>query len=54
MNQYFEKANEYLKTLCDVKPNRRTGSSGNREATDFFENAIRTFGYDIDAASFKA
>lgn len=52
MDHYIEKANEYLKVLCDVKPNRRTGSSGNREATDFFEKTIRKYGYDIDAASF--
>lgn len=52
MDHYIEKASEYLKVLCDVKPNRRTGSSGNREATDFFEKTIREFGYDIDAASF--
>lgn len=52
MDHYLEKASEYLKVLCDVKPNRRTGSSGNREATDFFEKTIRKYGYDIDAASF--
>mgnify|MGYP003752062313 CR=1 FL=1 len=52
MDHYLEKANQYLKVLCDVKPNRRTGSSGNREATDFFEKTIRQYGYDIDAASF--
>ncbi|HUV27024.1 MAG TPA: M28 family peptidase [Anaerolineales bacterium] len=43
----------YLKTLCSVKPNRRTGSPGNREATDFFANTIRPFGYEIDAAPFE-
>lgn len=52
MDHYFDKASEYLKVLCDVKPNRRTGSSGNREATDFFEKTIREYGYDIDAAAF--
>lgn len=52
LDHYFEKASEYLKILCDVKPNRRTGSSGNREATDFFEKTIREYGYDIDATSF--
>ena len=29
------KARSYLETLCSVKPNRRTGSPGNREATAF-------------------
>lgn len=52
MDHYLEKASEYLKILCDVKPNRRTGSAGNREATDFFEKTIHKYGYDIDAASF--
>lgn len=54
MDDYFAKASKYLKFLCDVKPNRRTGSSGNRQATDFFENTIRQYGYDIDAASFAS
>jgi aminopeptidase YwaD len=54
LDHYLEKASEYLKALCDVKPNRRTGSSGNREATDFFEKTIREYGYAIDAASFAA
>ncbi len=52
LDHYLEKASEYLKVLCDVKPNRRTGSSGNREATDFFEKTIRQYGYDIDAEPF--
>ncbi len=47
-----EKAQLYLKTLCAVKPNRRTGSAGNRDATDFFANTIRKYGYEIDAAPF--
>lgn len=34
--EYLQKACEYLETLCRVKPNRRTGSKGNRTATDFF------------------
>ena len=46
------KAQFYLKTLCSVKPNRRTGSPGNREATEFFKNTIRAFGYEIDATPF--
>jgi len=46
------KAQLYLKTLCSVKPNRRTGSSGNREATDFFENTIRPYRYEVDVSPF--
>lgn len=51
-NQYLEKASTYLNTLCSVKPNRRTGSPGNREATNFFANIVKPFGYEIDTTSF--
>ncbi len=50
---YFEKAGLYLQTLCDVEPNRRTGSPGNREATDFFASVIREYGYEVDETEFK-
>ncbi len=36
-----------------MKPNRRTGSSGNREATDFFADNIRLHGYEIDVTPFQ-
>ena len=52
-DDFVRKAQLYLKTLCGVKPNRRTGSSGNREATDFFEKTISPYGYEIDAAPFE-
>ncbi len=52
-DDYYGKARYYLETLCEVKPNRRTGSSGNREATDFFADIIRPHGYDIDATPFQ-
>ncbi|MBE3127570.1 MAG: M28 family peptidase, partial [Candidatus Atribacteria bacterium] len=35
-----------------VKPNRRTGSKGNRAATDFFYETIKPWGYTIDATPF--
>jgi aminopeptidase YwaD len=54
MYSYAEKASQYLKILSGVKPNRRTGSAGNRAATAFFEQAIRKFGYDIDSTPFPA
>ncbi|MBE3113568.1 MAG: M28 family peptidase, partial [Actinobacteria bacterium] len=38
--------------LCRVKPNRRTGSKGNRAATDFFYETIKPWGYTIDATPF--
>ena len=50
---YSAKARSYLKSLCGVKPNRRTGSSGNREATDFYAETISSYGFDIDAAPFE-
>ena len=49
---YLQKASEYLETLCRVKPNRRTGSKGNRAATDFFYETIKPWGYKIDATPF--
>ncbi len=52
-DDYAITAQSYLKTLCGVKPNRRTGSSGNREATDFFANVIRSYGYEIEATPFE-
>lgn len=47
-----KKAQEYLTTLCGIKPNRRTGSSGNREATRYFAETIGPFGYRADTTPF--
>ena len=49
---YHEKAFTYLTALCGVKPNRRTGSPGNREATEFFAGVVGNFGYQLDTRSF--
>lgn len=51
-DDYASKSQLYLGTLCGVQANRRTGSSGNREATDFFADTVRRFGYEIDATPF--
>jgi aminopeptidase YwaD len=51
MNE-FQKAQKYLNMLCSVEPNRRTGSPGNREATQFFENIIKGWNYTIDTTTF--
>ena len=51
-NTYAAKAAFYLQTLCEVKPNRRTGSAGNREATEFFAKIVGGFGYDLDTRPF--
>jgi aminopeptidase YwaD len=48
----IRKAESIIETLCGVVPNRRTGSPGNRKATDFFADTIRRYGYEIDATPF--
>ena len=53
IDEYLQKSSEYLYTLCSVKPNRRTGSIGNRAATDFFYETVKTWGYEIDTKSFS-
>ncbi len=45
-------ARSYLESLCALAPHRRTGSPGNRAATDFFARSARDWGYEIDAAPF--
>jgi aminopeptidase YwaD len=47
------KSQSYLNTLCSVKPNRRTGSQGNRDATDFFASTIFLHGYEVDTTPFE-
>ena len=47
-----QKAKDYLTTLCSVKPNRRTGSPGNRMATDFFAALVEKWDYTIDTTPF--
>jgi aminopeptidase YwaD len=47
------KVETIIETLCSVVPNRRTGSPGNREATDFFAEVIRAYGYDVDTTPFE-
>ena len=50
---YTHNASNYLESLCQVQPNRRTGSAGNREATDFFARVVKDFGYDVDITPFR-
>ena len=52
MENYYQKAKNYLYSLYEVKPNRRTGSKGNGAATDFFKRSAKYWGYDIDAEKF--
>lgn len=49
MNKTFElKASGYLSTLCTIIGDRSVGSSGNIEATDFFEKTMSSFGWEIE------
>ena len=48
------KAEIFLRTFCNVKPNRRTGSKGNREAADFFASTIQSYGYQMDTTEFES
>lgn len=51
-DRYIEKATSYINALCTVKPNRRTGSTGNRATTEFFTRNIQQWGYKIDTTPF--
>lgn len=53
IEDYTAKAESYLSTLCSVKPNRRTGSPGNWEATQFFNETIKSLGFQTDVAAFE-
>jgi aminopeptidase YwaD len=50
--EYMQKAREYLYKFCEVKPNRRLGSTGNQEATRFFADIVKQWGYQIDTSQF--
>ncbi|MFC1948608.1 M28 family metallopeptidase [Chloroflexota bacterium] len=50
--QDSEKAKVYLDELCNVEPNRRTGSPGNREVTNFFANMVKKWNYMVDTTPF--
>ena len=52
-HKYITKASEYLKKICSVKPNRRTGSPGNREATNYFAEIVKQLGYSVDTNPFN-
>lgn len=52
MDPHVQKATAYLNTLCSIAPHRRTGSSGNRAATDFIRQILEPLGYDLDVTPF--
>jgi len=45
-------AEEFLQKLCRVKPNRRTGSPGNRAAAAYVAGIVRSWGYDVETTPF--
>jgi len=52
-SEYRQKAARYLNILCSVKPNRRTGSPGNQDATNFFAGIVNDLGYNVDTTAFS-
>ena len=50
--KYQTHALDYLMEICSVRPNRRTGSAGNKKATLFFEKIISKAGYTVDVKPF--
>jgi len=52
-NEYLQKAETYLQTLCRVKPNRRLGSQGNREATNYVSQLMKQWNFEIDTTQFE-
>ena len=52
-NHLSPKAEEYLNKLCVEISNRRVGSHGNGEATDFFAAVVKSFGFDTECPEFE-
>ncbi len=54
MDNLNNTAESYLDTLCNVIPNRAVGSTGNRMATDFFQQELKKRGWNIASQEFSA
>ena len=52
VRDFVAAARSYLESLCALAPHRRTGSPGNRAATDFFARSARDWGFQADTAPF--
>jgi aminopeptidase YwaD len=50
--QLSTKAKAYLRKLCLEISNRRVGSRGNQEATDYFAGVIASFGFEVESPEF--
>lgn len=48
-----EKARGYLRKLCQEIDSRRTGTPGNRAATDFFADVVSSFGFALRTPEFQ-
>lgn len=46
-------AQSHFEILCGVKPNRRTGSVGNRTAVKYVSSRLQSLGYEVDATRFE-
>jgi aminopeptidase YwaD len=53
MTTLTESAKEYLETICNQIPNRRVGSDGNRLATTFFAETIKSSGFKVECPEFE-
>ena len=52
-NAWIDKAKKHLYKLCLDIPNRRVGSEGNRLATDYFADVLRSFNFQVRTPEFK-
>jgi len=46
----YQKSMSYLKTLCEDIKDRSVGSAGNKQATDFFNKEISSFGWKSEVS----
>jgi aminopeptidase YwaD len=53
LNTYAQKAHSHITALCSTDSDRRTGSAGNRQATEFFREVVSGFGYETDITPFE-
>ncbi len=50
----IEKSKSYLHRLCLELPQRPVGSDGNKKATDFFQEVVAPFGWEVETTPFPA
>lgn len=48
------KSNSYLEKLCVNIPTRLVGSAGNQQATQFFNDLVEQYGWDVQTTAFPA